>query len=55
MGRRCRNVFVETIRLGKDMRPFARWGFYGFPLCNYDAGTKKLGDCSNNFKKHNKE
>ncbi len=26
-------MFVETIKLGKKLRPRALWGFYGFPDC----------------------
>ncbi|VDM79315.1 unnamed protein product [Strongylus vulgaris] len=29
--------FVETIQKAKEMRPYAKWGFYGFPFCNYNA------------------
>lgn len=29
----ARAMFMETIILGKRMRPKAFWGFYGFPDC----------------------
>uniref|UniRef100_A0A0M3I4C2 Hyaluronidase n=1 Tax=Ascaris lumbricoides TaxID=6252 RepID=A0A0M3I4C2_ASCLU len=47
------NLMVETIRLGIRLRPFARWGFYGFPYCNYDAGKKGEYECSETFKQYN--
>uniref|UniRef100_A0A914S6Q2 Hyaluronidase n=1 Tax=Parascaris equorum TaxID=6256 RepID=A0A914S6Q2_PAREQ len=47
------NFMVETIRLGIRLRPFARWGFYGFPYCNYDAGKKGEYECSEIFKQYN--
>lgn len=26
---------LRTIKLGKELRPHAKWGFYDFPLCQY--------------------
>ncbi|VDK55940.1 unnamed protein product [Anisakis simplex] len=47
------NFMVETIKLGKRLRPHGKWGFYGFPLCNYDAGQNNDDECSTQFKAYN--
>lgn len=31
--RSARAMFQQTINLGKELRPNALWGFYGFPDC----------------------
>uniref|UniRef100_A0A1I7ZF60 Hyaluronidase n=1 Tax=Steinernema glaseri TaxID=37863 RepID=A0A1I7ZF60_9BILA len=49
----ARNFMVQTIRLGMQLRPNARWGFYGFPYCNYDAGQRGDTECNAKFAKHN--
>ncbi|EPB68897.1 hyaluronoglucosaminidase [Ancylostoma ceylanicum] len=41
----AREFFVKTIRLGRDMRKKAKWGFYGFPYCNYNAGKNGTYEC----------
>jgi hypothetical protein len=33
-----RKFMVATIRLGRKLRPLARWGFFDYPLCNYNVG-----------------
>ncbi|VDK63767.1 unnamed protein product [Gongylonema pulchrum] len=43
----------QTIRYGLSMRPFAKWGFYGIPYCNYDAGQLSETECSEDFKNYN--
>lgn len=51
-----RKVFLHTIALARQMRPYARWGFYGFPYCNYDAGNSETDMlCSEKFRKYNDE
>lgn len=47
--------FVETIRLGKLLRPKAKWGYYLFPKCNTDAGKRGELVCTSNFQKLNDE
>ena len=34
-----KRLMIETIELGKKLRPRALWGFYGFPDCH--------GNCTN--------
>ncbi|KIH60036.1 EGF-like domain protein [Ancylostoma duodenale] len=41
----ARKFFVETISLAKKLRPKAKWGFYGFPYCNYNAGKNNTYRC----------
>ncbi|CAJ0569649.1 unnamed protein product, partial [Mesorhabditis spiculigera] len=48
-----RLIFLETIRIARIMRPYAKWGFYGFPYCNYDAGHNGEFTCADNFQAHN--
>ena len=48
-----RKFIVETIRLGRRLRPNALWGLYDTPLCNYDAGERWPGGCREQFRKHN--
>jgi len=48
-----RKFIVQTIRLGRRLRPKAFWGFYDTPLCNYDAGERWGIGCREQFKKHN--
>ncbi|MFH4974691.1 hypothetical protein AB6A40_001400 [Gnathostoma spinigerum] len=49
----AKNFMLESLWLGKKLRPMARWGFYGFPLCNYDAGANAGDECKNSFREHN--
>lgn len=52
----AKKVFLHTIALARQMRPYARWGFYGFPYCNYDAGNSETDMlCSEKFRKYNDE
>eukprot|EP00794_Sanderia_malayensis_P015165 gene15165-16724_t len=47
----ARAMMVETIRLGKRLRPNALWGFYGFPDC---FGQEKYDfQCTNEVKRSN--
>ncbi|KAL3108489.1 hypothetical protein niasHT_015411 [Heterodera trifolii] len=54
LGREMKFI-VETIRLGRKLRPKALWGFYDTPLCNYNAGEGQPEErhCHEQFKKHN--
>ncbi|VDK49663.1 unnamed protein product [Cylicostephanus goldi] len=49
-----RRFFLKTIELGKRIRKNAKWGFYGFPYCNYDAGNGTY-QCQDKYKKWNDE
>ncbi|KAF8372136.1 chhy-1 [Pristionchus pacificus] len=49
----ARAMLVETLRLARRLRPRAKWGYYGFPYCNYDAGQNAESTCSQQFQKHN--
>ncbi|CAJ0594291.1 unnamed protein product [Cylicocyclus nassatus] len=50
----AKRFFLQTIKLGKRMRKNAKWGFYGFPYCNYDAGNGTY-ECQDKYKKWNDE
>ncbi|KHN85389.1 Hyaluronidase-1 [Toxocara canis] len=47
------NFMVETIRLAKQLRPGGKWGFYGLPYCNYNAGKGGEYNCSEEFQGYN--
>ncbi|KIH65437.1 hyaluronoglucosaminidase [Ancylostoma duodenale] len=49
----ARNFFVETIKEARKLRRNAKWGFYGFPYCNYDAGKDGKYECKDSYKKWN--
>ncbi|CAB3404728.1 unnamed protein product [Caenorhabditis bovis] len=49
----CKTIFLETLRLGKRLRPNAKWGFYLFPKCNDDVGENSQRDCSKLFQAYN--
>ncbi|RCN51930.1 hyaluronoglucosaminidase [Ancylostoma caninum] len=52
----AKKIFLSTIGLARQMRPYARWGFYGFPYCNYDAGNSESDMlCSEKFRRFNDE
>ncbi|KJH41058.1 hyaluronoglucosaminidase, partial [Dictyocaulus viviparus] len=52
----AKKIFLSTIQLAQQLRPFARWGFYGFPYCNYDAGNSSTNMlCNENFRGYNNE
>ncbi|ETN74271.1 hyaluronoglucosaminidase [Necator americanus] len=51
----AKNFFVKTIQKAKEMREKAKWGFYGFPYCNYDAGKKREYKCSKRYQDWNNE
>lgn len=50
-----REFFVKTIRLGRTLRPKARWGFFDYPLCNYDAGETGEPECKTKYDTYNEE
>ena len=37
-----KRMIIETIELGKKLRPRALWGFYGFPCCHGNC-SKQVG------------
>uniref|UniRef100_A0A0N5A9Y7 Hyaluronidase n=1 Tax=Syphacia muris TaxID=451379 RepID=A0A0N5A9Y7_9BILA len=43
---------TATLQLGKKLRPKGKWGFYGFPYCNSEAGRSEL-TCSPDFQRLN--
>ncbi|RCN41618.1 hyaluronoglucosaminidase [Ancylostoma caninum] len=49
----ARKFFIETIQLGRELRPHASWGFYGFPYCNYNAGQNGEFECSKLYRDWN--
>ncbi|KHN81598.1 Hyaluronidase-4 [Toxocara canis] len=44
---------VETIQLAIKLRPGGKWGFYGLPYCNYNAGKGGEYNCSEEFQGYN--
>uniref|UniRef100_A0A1I7XEJ4 Hyaluronidase n=1 Tax=Heterorhabditis bacteriophora TaxID=37862 RepID=A0A1I7XEJ4_HETBA len=51
----ARKIFLSTIGLAKRLRPYAKWGFYGFPYCNYGAGSQGDSMCNEQFRAYNDE
>ncbi|KAK6738810.1 hypothetical protein RB195_020734 [Necator americanus] len=49
----AKKFFVGTIKKAKNMRKKAKWGFYGFPYCNYDAGKNGEYNCSKRYQDWN--
>ncbi|EYC39883.1 hypothetical protein Y032_0637g947 [Ancylostoma ceylanicum] len=49
----ARKFFVDTIQLARSERKQAKWGFYGFPYCNYDAGKNGEYECSKKYQEWN--
>ncbi|XP_047138496.1 uncharacterized protein LOC100204026 isoform X2 [Hydra vulgaris] len=47
----AKNFFINTINLGKQLRPKALWGFYGFPDCF--AHEENHYQCSSEVQKFN--
>ncbi|EYC39880.1 hypothetical protein Y032_0637g946 [Ancylostoma ceylanicum] len=39
--------------MGRELRPHALWGFYGFPYCNYNAGQNGEYECSKPYRDWN--
>uniref|UniRef100_A0AAF5I420 Hyaluronidase n=1 Tax=Strongyloides stercoralis TaxID=6248 RepID=A0AAF5I420_STRER len=39
------NFFNQTLLKCKELRPQAKWGFYGFPTCNENAGNRNWSFC----------
>ncbi|CAI5440516.1 unnamed protein product [Caenorhabditis angaria] len=48
----AKKYFLETIRLGKRLRPKAKWGYYLFPKCNFNV-DKTNNKCSDKMKVYN--
>ncbi|CAD6190115.1 unnamed protein product [Caenorhabditis auriculariae] len=53
--RAAREFFLETLRLGKKLRPLAKWGYYLFPMCNGNIQKSGVGACNRAFQKYNDE
>ncbi|GMS83393.1 hypothetical protein PENTCL1PPCAC_5568 [Pristionchus entomophagus] len=51
--RAAKKLLTLSLQLARRLRPNAKWSMYGFPYCNYDAGTKGELRCSDNYIKHN--
>ncbi|KAK6738797.1 hypothetical protein RB195_020728 [Necator americanus] len=50
------HFFVQTIEKARKLRPHVKWGFYGFPYCNYNAGVKEDDyECSQTYKDWNNQ
>lgn len=47
-----RQFMEETIRLSKDLRPYASWGYYTFPYCFNNDGS---ASCAANVQKENNQ
>ncbi|CEF68093.1 Aldolase-type TIM barrel domain and Glycoside hydrolase, superfamily domain and Hyaluronidase family-containing protein [Strongyloides ratti] len=39
------NFMIKTIKVCKLLRPFAKWGFYGFPICDMNGYKRKNKYC----------
>ncbi|PSN45106.1 hypothetical protein C0J52_05085 [Blattella germanica] len=49
----AQKFMLESLKLVKQMRPYGKWGYYGFPFCfNYRANNNGP-ECSNQVKKEN--
>nr|CDJ88616.1 Glycoside hydrolase domain containing protein [Haemonchus contortus] len=52
----AKEFILETLKKARDLRPYALWGMYGFPYCNYDAGEKDDDyECSKTYQQWNDE
>ncbi|CAK1547578.1 unnamed protein product [Leptosia nina] len=51
----ARTFMQTTISIGKQMRPKALWGYYGFPYCFNMASNNKAEDCPKKVKLENDE
>lgn len=45
-----RKFVEETLKLSKNLRPNAKWGYYAFPYC---FGKGSATDCTSDVKKEN--
>lgn len=45
----------NTLKKAKDLRPKAKWGYYGFPYCYnaYNIKEKKSASCVTEINKEN--
>ncbi len=46
---------MQTIQYAIELRPFAEWGYYGFPDCNYDAGHDGRAHCNDSYQQINQK
>ncbi|XP_041972517.1 uncharacterized protein LOC121728408 [Aricia agestis] len=49
----ARKFMQTTISVAKQMRPKAKWGYYGFPHCFNMAQSNMAEDCSSEVRKEN--
>ncbi|KAK6738804.1 hypothetical protein RB195_020732 [Necator americanus] len=49
----AKEFFLKTIEEARILRPNGKWGFYGFPYCDYDAGTSKKPSCTKTYQDWN--
>ncbi|VDO04852.1 unnamed protein product [Haemonchus placei] len=50
----AKEFILKTLVKARELRPNASWGMYGFPYCNYDAGTKDNNyECSPLYQQFN--
>ncbi|WKY03612.1 hypothetical protein Q1695_004957 [Nippostrongylus brasiliensis] len=50
----ARAFVVRTVEEARNLRPLARWGYYGFPFCNTDAGKDETDyNCSDWARQYN--
>ncbi|KAJ6620944.1 Hyaluronidase Tab, partial [Pseudolycoriella hygida] len=49
-----KKFILETLRLAKELRPKARWGYYGLPFC-FNGRGNVIEDCEKNIQKENDE
>ncbi|KAF8361751.1 hypothetical protein PRIPAC_88674 [Pristionchus pacificus] len=47
-----KKLLTESLRLGKQLRPNAKWSMYGFPLCNPHSGVEE-GDLKCGYERYN--
>lgn len=51
-----REFFVKTLETARKIRPYARWGYYGYPYCNVNAGLEANDyTCKKDARNYNNE
>lgn len=52
----AREFFVKTLETARKIRPYARWGYYGYPYCNVNAGLEANDyTCKKDARNYNNE
>ncbi|KAK6052208.1 hypothetical protein COOONC_10286 [Cooperia oncophora] len=49
----AREFIVRSLKDARELRQQTLWGLYGFPYCNYNAGTKNESRCSQQYQDFN--